>query len=278
MAQELISKSARNEVREILKRFILSQIDMFFEAAGLSPDLEFDPGVSGQRRTLVEQYYKNIDFSSVGDAKKFLLVVEEMLLKLQEYQEEDWEKKYQGIVRRFEREGIAFVDGRFETGSLAPSVVDAPTLVNISEESMTEHLEKIQAKILSSDYAGAISNSYTLVEEFLKELLRKTGTEFKETDGDIRSLYKLVSGPMNLNPSGDNLEKHLKSILTGLQSQIAGLYEVANKASDRHARKYKPAKRHAKLAANVALTMCEFLLESYDHQFGQSKGAQKASD
>ena len=278
MARELISKSARNEVRETLTDFVLREIDMFFEAAGLSPDSEFSPDVSGERRSLVEQYYRNVDFTSARDAKKFLLVVEEMLLKLQEKQWQDWENSYQSIVRRFQREGIAFVDGRFETSSLAPSVVDAPTLVNLSEESITEHLDKIRAKIVNSDYAGAISNSYTLVEEFLKELLRKTGTEFKETDGDIRSLYKLVSGPMNLNPSGDNLEKYLKSILTGLQSQIAGLYDVANKASDRHARKYKPAKRHAKLAANVALTLCEFLLESYDHQFGQSKGAQKASD
>jgi hypothetical protein len=44
------------------------------------------------------------------------------------------------------------------------------------------------------------------------------------------------------------------------------LFEVANKASDRHARRYSPAPHHAKLAVNVAFTLCEFLLESHEYQ------------
>ena len=80
---------------------------------------------------------------------------------------------------------------------------------------------------------------------------------------------------MHLDPKGESLENYLKAILEGLQRQIAGLFEVANKASDRHARKYNPAPHHAKLAVNASFTFCEFLLESFVYQ--ENKKQQRAS-
>ena len=77
---------------------------------------------------------------------------------------------------------------------------------------------------------------------------------------------------MNRDPA---LEKYLKAILEGLQRQIAGLFEVANKASDRHARRFNPAPHHARLAVNAAFTLCEFLLESFEYQ--QKKEQRRAS-
>lgn len=62
------------------------------------------------------------------------------------------------------------------------------------------------------------------------------------------------------------MKNYLKAILDGLQKQVGGLFQLANKASDRHARRYNPAKHHAKLAVNAAFTLCEFLLESYEYQ------------
>jgi len=70
------------------------------------------------------------------------------------------------------------------------------------------------------------------------------------------------------------LESYLKAILQGSVSQIGGLFELANKASDRHARKYNPARHHAQLAVNTAFTLCEFVLASYHYQ--QEKKSKKA--
>lgn len=123
--------------------------------------------------------------------------------------------------------------------------------MKLSEESITEHLAKARRKIDTGDHSGAIANAYTLAEEFLKALLRKTDTPFNTNEGDIRTLYKLVAPVLNLDPKGDTLENYLKAILDGLQRQLGGLFEVANKASDRHARRYNPAKHHAKLAVNA---------------------------
>lgn len=154
----------------------------------------------------------------------------------------------------------------FVVRPLQSAVLGVPSLVKLSEESITEHIAKARRKIEAGDSSGAIASAYTLVEEFLKQLLRKTGTTFNENEGDIRALYKLLSTPLNLSPSGESLEAYLKAILSGLQSQISGLFEIANKASDRHARRYNPAPHHARLAVNVAFTLCEFLLESFQYQ------------
>jgi hypothetical protein len=154
----------------------------------------------------------------------------------------------------------------FELRSLRTSVIETVTLVRLSHDSINEHVVKARRKVEGNDLAGAIASSYTLVEELLKELLRETGTTFNENEGDIRQLYTLAKGKLNLDPKGESLENYLKAILDGLQKQVGGLFQLANKASDRHARRYNPAKHHAKLAVNAAFTLCEFLLESYEYQ------------
>lgn len=154
----------------------------------------------------------------------------------------------------------------FVVRSLRSAIIAPPSLIKLSEDSITEQVAKAKRKIETGDSAGAIANAYTLVEEFLKLLLRKTSTAFNENEGDIRALYKLLTDPLHLTPKSDSLESYLKAILEGLQRQIGGLFELANKASDRHARKYNPAPHHARLAVNVAFTLCEFLLESYEYQ------------
>jgi len=162
-------------------------------------------------------------------------------------------------------------DPYFAVRPLRSTVIETATIVKLSEESITEHLAKARRKIAGGDHPGAIASAYTLVEEFIKALLRRTNTPFNLNEGDIRALYKLVAPVLNLDPKGEALENYLKAILDGLQRQLGGLYEVANKASDRHARRYNPAKHHAKLAVNAAFTLCEFLLDSYEYQQEREK-------
>ena len=131
---------------------------------------------------------------------------------------------------------------------------------------INEQISKVDSRLGTGDYSGAITNSYTLIEQLLKLILEEAGVSFNENKGSIRELYKLVREPLNLNPAGENIESSLKPILEGLQRLVSGLSETSNKASDRHARKYNPAEHHAKLARNTAYTLCEFLVESRDYQ------------
>ncbi|SHL85666.1 Abortive infection C-terminus [Nitrosospira sp. Nsp11] len=280
MTRDLISKATRNDFRELLVGYTLREIEMTFDVGGLTPRADYQPTVGGQRRGSVEAYYANIDFSAIADVKKLLAVYEEIVENLRVAAERSPSDNHtitiNALLRRMERDGFHYENGRFVTTVLsATGVVHAPSLVQLTEESIQEHIEKARQKIASQDSAGAIANAYTLVEEFLKQVLRRTGTPFNENEGDIRALYKLVAGPLNLAPKGESLESYLKTILEGLQRQIGGLFEVANKASDRHARRYNPAPHHARLAVNVAFTLCEFLLESYEYQ--QKREERRAS-
>lgn len=279
MMRDLISKTTRNEFREVLVGYTLREIEMTFDAGGLTPRSDHQPTVSGQRRGLVEAYYANLDFSTPSDLKKLISVYEEVIENLTQATERQPTANHaatiNGLLRRMERDGFRYEGRRFISDALSVVVVHAPSLVQLTEASIQEHLEKARHKIDSGDPAGAIANAYTLVEEFLKQLLRKTGTVFNENEGDIRALYKLLAEPLHLAPKNDSLESYLKAILDGLQRQIGGLFELANKASDRHARKYNPAPHHARLAVNVAFTLCEFLLESYEYQ--QKRKGRRAS-
>jgi len=279
MTRDLISKTTRNEFREILVGYTLREIEMTFDAGNLTPREGYEPNVSGQRRGLVETYYANIDFSSLTDVKNLLAVYEEIIENLTQAAERqpngNLQATIKALLRRMERDGFSFERGRFVSEALNVAVAHAPSLIQLTEAFIQEHVEKARQKIANGDPAGAIASAYTLVEEFLKQLLRKIGTTFNENEGDIRALYKLLAEPLHLAPRNDSLESYLKAILEGLQRQIGGLFEIANKASDRHARRYNPAPHHARLAVNVAFTLCEFLLES--HQYQQNRKRQGAA-
>ena len=270
MTHDLISKTTRNDFREVLVGYTLREIEMTFDAGGFTPWPDYQPTVGGQRRGMVEAYYANIDFKSPADVTKLLTVYEEIIENLtqatERYAEQNHPATINALLRRMERDGFRLEAGRFISDAMNSVRVLTQPLVLLTEQSIQEHIEKARQKIASRDFSGAISSAYTLVEECFKQLLRKTETSFNETEGDIRTLYKLVAVPLNLAPKGESLESYLKTILEGLQRQIGGLFEVANKASDRHARRYNPAPHHAKLAVSVAFTLCEFMLESYDYQ------------
>jgi hypothetical protein len=273
MSRDLISKSTRNEFRELLTGFVLREIDMIFESSDLSASNDSFPNISGARRTRVEQYYANIDFSSRLDVQKLISAYEEIIIQLDRFKDAAPQniKTIESLVKRMERDGYIYENSRFISIKPTQGIVSAKTLVNLSKDSITEHIERANQRIDASDNASAITCCYTLIEELLKELLRRTGASFKESEGDIRSLYKLVAEQLNLTPNGESLESYLKAILEGLKQQISGLYTLANKASDRHARVYTPSRHHAKLAVNATFTLCEFLLDSYEYQIKRAR-------
>ena len=165
-------------------------------------------------------------------------------------------------------EGDRFVeaDPYFEIQPVLPAAILPEGLAAISHNAVNEQISTANKRIATGDLAGAIASSYTLTEHLLKLILREAGVAFNENEGDIRALYKHVREPLNLNPAGKGIAAPLKPILDGFQKLVSGLYEISNKASDRHARRYNPAMHHAKLAVNAAFALCEFLVESRDYQ------------
>jgi len=157
-------------------------------------------------------------------------------------------------------------DPYFDVEPLIPATIVPQGLAAISHNAVNEQISKANRRIATGDFAGAIASSYTLTEHLLKLILRESGVKFGENEGDIRALYRLAREPLNLNPGGEDIAAPLKPILDGFQKLVSGIYEVSNKASDRHARRYNPAAHHAKLAVNAAFARCEFLVESRKYQ------------
>jgi hypothetical protein len=279
MSANLISAGTRVDFREALTSFTLQQIKDIFAAGDFKPNLDHQPPVSGQRRTLIEQYFVNIDLTDPRHMQRLLSVFEELLLRLGKGPWDTIQTQQvtiNSLQARMESDGFTFENGRFASPKLTRRAVSTPLLISLTEESITEHREKANFKIEAGDASGAITSAYTLVEGFLKQMYKTvTGTPFKESEGDIRALYGAVAEQLNLTPKGETLESYLKAILQGSVSQIGGLYELANKAGDRHVGKYKPARHHAQLAVNIAFTLCEFVLSSYHYQ--KQKQSKKAT-
>ena len=99
MIRELISGRTRIAFREALVDFTLRDIDDLFVGAGLQSDPEHDPGMSGQRRGRVEQYYVGIHFTSYRDVRKLLDVYGEIISRLEREHADP-------LLRRLDQDGF----------------------------------------------------------------------------------------------------------------------------------------------------------------------------
>ncbi len=128
--------------------------------------------------------------------------------------------------------------------------------ITISEES-----RRIAELINSGNFDSAITASRTLIqrteEKIIKELTGKEADRNKDAD----DLHKEAMILLSLDASKD-YDKRLKQIITGLNQVNSGIAQVRNVASNAHSPKHKAEKRHALLAYNAAVTLCQFLLES----------------
>ena len=113
MSEELISIKTRQVFRENIVGWVLREISDEFDAARIDCDLAFQPPVSGQRRTLVEQYYHTVDWTDWNHVKRVLQVFETVLHRaeqLAEQPDEHWQKQRQGEVDKTIANGVASLE------------------------------------------------------------------------------------------------------------------------------------------------------------------------
>ncbi|MEL6528052.1 MAG: hypothetical protein AAFQ07_20305 [Chloroflexota bacterium] len=112
MSDELIKKRTRNALREYLVDFyVLRTIHDLFDSVLIDIDYDFVPNVSGERRTLIEQYYSTLDFTAWDDVEKLVRVFESVILESIERSDDDLSK----IIRYLENDGF-----KFENNKLLP--------------------------------------------------------------------------------------------------------------------------------------------------------------
>ncbi len=113
MSPDLISQRTRTAFREFLVAWTLREIRDEFEAENIPCRRDYEPGLAGQRRTLVEQYYASLDFSNPYDVRKLLNVFEAILIKISD-------PEVSGRLLSFlKRDGFTYENGRISSPQIS---------------------------------------------------------------------------------------------------------------------------------------------------------------
>ncbi|MGA2451828.1 MAG: abortive infection family protein [Polyangiaceae bacterium] len=147
-----------------------------------------------------------------------------------------------------------------------------------------EQLAKCDRKIGEEDFDGAVTNARSVLEAVLGAVEAKLVDRPEPHDGDLVKLFRSVQKLLHLEPQRKDINDALRQVLSGLTSIVSGLAPLRNKMSDAHARTFRPARHHAKLAVNAAKTAVDFVLETFDYQLrrgtittnGQGTAGQRA--
>ena len=269
---DLISKKSRLEFREYFVRTTLSTIEQEFESADIPIDHEYIPKVTGQRRSLVEQYYAAVNWEKWSDVRKVLMVYENVLVHLEDHVESghEWaENDFKSLKKWIERDGYRYESGRLvAAGGQAglAHISDVITGLNLPE--LRRQLDRISASV-ESDPSLAIGTAKELIESVCKTVLVERNIDFA-SDADIGRLVKEARKALGLLPESipDSAKgsETIRRILSNLGNVAQGLGELRNLYGTGHGkdgtnRGLSP--RHARLAVASASALCTFLLETH---------------
>ena len=148
-------------------------------------------------------------------------------------------------------------------GSIVEFAHSQPVAETDARRFLDEQLAKCDTKLREDDFDGAITNARSLIEDVLITVERDLDPSARDYDGDLPRLFKRVQKLLNLEPSRPDVDTTLKQVLTGLASIVTGLAGSSNKMGDRHARSYRPEKRHAVLVVDAAKTLANFLISTH---------------
>jgi hypothetical protein len=173
-------------------------------------------------------------------------------------------------------------DGKLVFGGSAPPVLPVEQFDRLDEPRvLLQHLERIDAGILK-DPAAAIGAAKELVESTLKFILDDYGVEYSEREASLTDLYKLAATSLRLTreavPESAKGSRASHRILQNLATAVQSLAELRNELGVGHGRTApSPAlARHARLAANSARAVVEFLLETW-HERRSTEAASPAA-
>ena len=268
MGTEFISKATRDEFRETLVGFVLREIEMFFEGAGFSCISDYKPPISGSRRSLVEQYYAGIDFTSQTDTEKLLQAYGEIVYKLS--QDPIGDKQKIDLLRRMKRDGYDY-DGEYfvRIGSRQLPAVDT-----IRELATSLNLQGLKAEVdrmaqaAEDDPTLAVGTAKELIETICKTILEDRCISPK--DEDLPKLVRITAKELALLPEevDDSVKgaEIIRRLLSSLNQIAQGMAELRNLYGTGHGRDGRfvgMQPRHARLAVGAAATLGMFLMETY---------------
>lgn len=180
---ELISPLLRVDFREFCVNYlVLRQINDIFMMAGIKAGSISANLVSGQRRTLVEEYYSTLNWHNPDDIEKFLKVLGYAIA--QQYSSQEPREKLKALC---EREGLT-VDGiqiRFKTDRIESAKQSTANPII---------LDGLKQKLLALNNPNPQKRGFEF-ERFLKGLFEAYGLEPR---GSFRLVGEQIDGSFEL--------------------------------------------------------------------------------
>jgi hypothetical protein len=278
MNGELISIKTRQVFREYMVGWVLREISDEFDAARIDCDLAYQPGVSGQRRTLIEQYYHVVDWADGSHVKRVLQVFENVLHQAEKLAEEpayseeltkERKKEVTKLIYFLNKDGFQWIDGRIVAGVGVPlldSIKETATIFDAKH--MADQIRRMESAV-ETDPSLAIGTAKELIETCCKTILAERGKPVTGTP-NIPTLTKETLKELKLVPEGipdaaqgRDVIKRLLSNLGTIGNSLAELRGLYGTGHGKHGKASGLTPRHAKLAVGAAATLATFLFETH---------------
>jgi len=271
---DLISKKTRVEFREYFVSTSLSIIRDAFEVADVAWSDVPIPGVGGERRTLVEQYYRSIDWSNPVDVAKILHVYENVLTGLAHRADNAMDNTYLTFREQLEdwlkRDGYELQDGRLvRPGQLHTLAGILTAATRLTVPGILKQAERIQGAV-DNDPALAVGTAKELLETTCKFILTERGAML-EGSPDVPQLVKATAKVLKLLP--DDIPdaakgaQSIKRVLSSVAQIGSGVAELRNLYGTGHGHDGKRRgllPRHARLVVTSVAAVATFLLETHE--------------
>ncbi len=236
---DLISKKTRTAFREYFVVTTLREISEEFDAADVPFDSNFTPHEKGRRRSMVEQYYHAVDFTSWRDVQKVLRVFESALVAIEERikhpmcgtKDEYAERKLSILMRCLERDGFVWENGKISAVANNPTIDGLIEAAGILDSHvLRQQIDRIRNAI-DDDPDLAIGTSKELLETTCKTILADYGVT-ADSNWDLTRLVKEARAVLKLVPEDvpDSAKgaETIKRILGSLAQIPQGIAELRN--------------------------------------------------
>ena len=277
--RDLVSRRLRAMLMDYLaSQSVLREIESEFE----NEDLPYAPAqksVGGERRSLVQGYYEQMDFADPVTVRRFLNVLAVFMGKIESTIRDpspwgnDVSKGAREQLKAFEeqlrRDGYAYDQGLIAPVSAAARLADAKSIATEFDAGhMHEQIRRIEASI-DVDPALAIGTAKELVESCFKTILTDRGIAIDKGD-DILKLGKKALKELRLVPDDvpDSAKgaDTIKRVLSNLATVVQGLTELRSLYGTGHGKDGRSkgvSARHARLAVGAASTIVTFVFQTH---------------
>ena len=254
-------------------------IEALYDTHGFVLPAHFTPEEGRARRSVCQAAEAGADLSDPTVSERLLRVYVDAI--------EDWGQRVnlgwwptdgdedplvpdaRALVRSLQSDGVPVGDdGNLTLGGAGAPALAMERFDRLGEPRvLMDHLRRIEAGI-TDDPAAAIASAKELVESVLKFVLDDYEVSYPRA-AQLPELYKLAAAELALSresvPSSAKGSAAAQRVLQNLSSAVQGLAELRNELGLGHGRTTpSPAlARHARLAANAARTVVEFVLETW---------------